>query len=76
MQGEHGILEKFIVVLWTCAGLAIGGYAIYVLTMFWVKFAQGINEANPPRRGFDVAEKYPARPDAAQNPTQTETQKI
>ena len=64
MHGEHGILEKLIVVLWICAGLAIGGYAVYVLTMFWVRFAQGINEANPPRRGFDVAEKTPMRTDS------------
>lgn len=66
MQGEHGIIEKLIVVLWICAGLAIGGYAVYVLTMFWVRFAQGINEANPRRRGFDIAQQSPARPDGAQ----------
>jgi hypothetical protein len=54
MPGEHGIVEKMIVVAGIAFFVIAALYGIYILVKFWMSFAEGINEANPKPKGFEV----------------------
>jgi len=54
VPGEHGIVEKLIVIAGISFFVVAGLYAIYILVKFWMSFAEGINDANPKQQGFEV----------------------
>ncbi|HEV8608268.1 MAG TPA: hypothetical protein VGQ99_23225 [Tepidisphaeraceae bacterium] len=54
MPGEHGAVEAIIQVCWVLFLIAAVAYGIYITVRFWINFAEGINESNPKRHGFEV----------------------